>query len=79
MKLTKFKPSKKHLQIFNSIAEKGFYKPRFSDQEPATKKLEKLGIVEWRNDFRGVILSEYGKSIVEQLNKPINNDYNNPQ
>lgn len=68
MKDTKFKPSKKHLQIFNTISEKGFYRPRFSDQEPATKNLEKLGVIEWRNDYKGVILTEYGKTIVQQLN-----------
>jgi hypothetical protein len=61
----KFKPSKKHLSIFKRIAENGYYKPAYSDQEPATATLEKKGIVEWRGDFIGVILTEYGKELVE--------------
>lgn len=61
----KFKPSKKHLAIFKRIAEKGYYKPTYSDKEPATVTLEKKGIIEWRGDYRGVILTEYGKELVK--------------
>jgi hypothetical protein len=61
----KFKPSKKHLAIFKTIAEKGYYKPTYSDKEPATVTLEKKGIVEWRGDYRGVILTEYGKELIK--------------
>lgn len=61
----KFKPSKKHLAIFKTIAEKGYYKPTYSDKEPATMTLEKKGIVEWRDDFRGVKLTEYGRELVK--------------
>lgn len=64
--MKKFNPSKKHLEIFKTIAEKGYYKPTYSDHEPATKTLEKLGIVEWRDDYRGVKLTEYGKELVQQ-------------
>ena len=60
-----FKPSKKHLAIFKRIAEKGFYKPTYSDKEPATMTLEKKGIAEWRDDFRGVKLTVYGKELVK--------------
>jgi hypothetical protein len=59
-----FKPSKKHLAIFKTIAEKGFYKPTYSDKEPATVTLEKKGIVEWRGDYKGVVLTEYGKELI---------------
>ena len=65
MNNNKFKPSKKHLAIFKRIAEKGFYKPAYSDQEPATTTLVKKGIVEWRSDFRGVILTEFGKELIK--------------
>lgn len=60
-----FKPSRKHLAIFKIISEKGFYKPAYSDKEPATMTLEKKGIIEWRGDFRGVKLTEYGKELVK--------------
>lgn len=63
MKLTK-----KHFQIFDTIAEKGYYKPTYSDQEPATQKLIKEGIIDWRDDFKGVILTPYGKKFVSELN-----------
>lgn len=68
MENNKFKPTKKHLAIFKRIAEKGYYKPTYSDQEPATKTLEKNGIVEWRDDFKGVKLTEYGKDLVKLNN-----------
>lgn len=61
----KFKPSKKHLAIFKRIAENGYYKPTYSDKEPATMTLEKKGIIRWRDDFRGVVLTEYGKELVK--------------
>lgn len=60
----KFKPSRKHLAIFKTIIEKGYYKPGYSDQEPATKTLQKKGIVEWRGDYKGVRFTEYGKELV---------------
>ncbi len=61
-----FKPSKKHLSILKTIIEKGCYKPTYSDQEPATKTLLKLGIVEWRTDFRGVKLTTYGTGLIKE-------------
>ncbi len=60
----KFRPSKKHLAIFKTIIEKGFYKPSSSDQEPSTKTLINNKIVEWRDDYRGVIFTEEGKELV---------------
>lgn len=62
-----FKLSKKHLAIFKKIGERGYYKPRYSDQEPATQTLLKKGIVEWREDFKGVRLTEYGKEFINNL------------
>lgn len=64
-----FKPSKKHLAIFKTIAEKGYYKPTYSDQEPATATLIKKGIVVWRTDYRGVILTTFGEEIIRQINE----------
>jgi len=63
-----FKPSAKHLAIFKTIQDKGYYKPAYSDQEPATKTIERLGIVRWRDDMRGVIFTEYGKQLIETNN-----------
>ncbi len=60
-----FKPSDKHLQIFKKIAEKGKYKPTYSDKEPATVTLIKKGIIDWRGDFTGLIFTEYGKQLIE--------------
>jgi len=62
-----FKPSKKHLAIFKRIEDKGYYRPTYSDKEPATTTLLNKGIVEWREDYRGVKLTEYGKTFVNQL------------
>ena len=59
----KIKLSKKGIKIIQTIREKGKYKPAYSDQEPALKTLLKLDIVKWRGDFRGVVLTELGKSI----------------
>lgn len=64
--------SKKHIAIFKTILEKGYYKPTYSDQEPATQTLIREGIVEWRVDFRGVHFTEVGKAIAEQLLNPSN-------
>lgn len=64
----KFKPSKKHLKIFNIIYCNGYYRPQYSDQEPATQTLIKRGIVEWREDYRGLRLTEYGKELVKENN-----------
>jgi hypothetical protein len=60
---TQIKLSKKHKQIISKIREKGRYKPTYSDQEPATKTLIKNGIIEWKPDFTGFILTDFGKSI----------------
>jgi hypothetical protein len=60
-----FKPSRKHIQIFKTIQNKGYYKPTYSDQEPATKTLINLGIVQWREDWRGVILTDFGKEAIK--------------
>lgn len=59
----KIKLTKKHKQIIATCREKGYYKPTYSDQEPATKTLLKLGIVEWRGDFAGVKLTEFGREL----------------
>ncbi len=64
-----FKPSKKHLAIFKRIAEKGYYRPTYSDQEPATLTLRKMGIIEWRRDFIGLILTDKGKEFIKTLTK----------
>lgn len=58
--------SKKHIEIFKTIIEKGWYKPTYSDQEPATRTLEKAGIIEWRGDFKGLKFTEAGKEIAEK-------------
>lgn len=60
-----FKPSSKHLDIFKTIKTKGMYKPTYSDQEPATKTLLDKGIVVWRDDYKGVRFTDYGKQLVE--------------
>jgi hypothetical protein len=67
MKPRPFKPSKKHLAIFERIGRKGLYKPTYSDKEPATMTLERLGLIQWRDDFKGVILTEKGKEFVKTL------------
>lgn len=64
---TKFKISKKHRAIFDTITKTGYYRPGYSDQEPATATLIKQGILEWRKDFRGVEFTEYGKQFINQL------------
>lgn len=61
-----FKPSKKHKAIFKRILEKGYYKPTYSDREPATQTLIKHGLVDWRGDFRGVELTEAGKVWIKE-------------
>lgn len=63
----KFKPSKKHLAIFEQIAKRGYYKPAYSDQEPATKTLINLGLVDWKTDYRGLILTKEGEEYIECL------------
>ena len=64
-----FKISQKHIKIFKTIKEKGFYKPTYSDQEPATQTLIKNGIIEWRTDYRGLVFTETGKYILQDLEK----------
>jgi hypothetical protein len=59
--------SRKHRQIIKIIEEKGYYKPTYSDKEPATVTLEKMGIVKWRDDYRGVILTEFGKAMRDEI------------
>jgi len=68
--MTKFKPSKKHISIFATIIEKGFYKPAYSDKEPATVNLENKGLIEWKSDYTGLVLTQKGKDF-------INNNLNN--
>lgn len=63
----KFSP--KHKQIIKTILEKGKYKPTYSDQEPATMTLIKLDIIEWKGDFTGLILTEFGKTITNDIIK----------
>lgn len=53
--MTALKLSPKHKKIIQTIREKGYYKPAYSDHEPATKTLLKHGIVEWRGDFGGCL------------------------
>lgn len=62
-----FKISKKHFKIFKEINKKGYYKPTYSDQEPATKTLIKNNIIEWRSDYKGLIFTNYGKEFVDNL------------
>jgi len=64
-----FKISPKHLSIFKKITEKGFYRPTYSDQEPATKTLIKHGICEWRIDFKGIELTNKGQELVKKINE----------
>lgn len=68
MEKLKFKFSSKHLAIFETISKKGYYKPVYSDQEPALKTLENLGFIEWKPDFTGVVFTEYGKNYVKHYN-----------
>lgn len=64
--------SKKHIEIFKTILEKGKYKPTYSDKEPATQTLIKAGIIDWREDFRGLRFTEAGKAIAEaELSKQL--------
>jgi hypothetical protein len=56
----KFKLKWKHAQIVKKIVENGVYKPTYSDQEPATQTLIKHGLVQWKSDFSGVVLTELG-------------------
>ncbi len=65
--IKKFKPSKKHLSIFAHLGKYQYYKPTYSDREPATMTLLKNGIIEWREDFRGLKLTAYGKQFIEQF------------
>lgn len=59
--------SDKHKEIIRIILEKGKYKPTYSDQEPATQTLIKRNIVEWNGSFTGLILTEYGKTIANNI------------
>jgi hypothetical protein len=63
------KLSKKHLEIFRTIlfGSKGYYKPTYSDKEPATQTLINAGLIDWRTDFRGVILTEQGKEYIKTI------------
>lgn len=62
----KFKLSKKHLEIFKTIQKKGYYKPTYSDKEPATQTLFKKGLINWRDDYRGLILTDDGREFIAQ-------------
>lgn len=65
----KVKLRRKHIEIIKTIVAEGKYKPTYSDQEPATKRLIKLGLVQWNETFTGVILTELGhKCKTEILN-----------
>jgi len=59
------KISEKHRKIIRTIWEKGKYRPTYSDKEPATMTLIKHGIIEWRDDFRGLILTDFGRTITD--------------
>lgn len=70
-KMKKF--SQKHIKIFLTIAEKGKYKPTYSDQEPATKTLINNGYIEWRYDWRGLKFTKKGKQLnLEELKQQLN-------
>lgn len=53
--------SKKHIAIFETIIADGYYKPTYSDREPATQTLIRNGFVDWRGDFRGVVFTKLGE------------------
>ena len=57
----------KHISIIKTIVAKGKYKPAYSDQEPATKTLIKLGLVEWKDDFSGVVLTQLGEKCKTEI------------
>lgn len=63
----KVKLRRKHVEIIKTIVETGKYKPTYSDQEPATKRLIKLGLVQWKGDFSGVILTELGEKCKDEI------------
>lgn len=66
------KLSKKHIQIFKTIKNNSFYKPTYRDHEPATTTLLKNGLIEWREDFKGVQFTEGGKKYIETFNIDLN-------
>jgi hypothetical protein len=57
----------KHIQIVKTIVAEGKYKPTYSDQEPATKTLIKHGLVKWKSDYSGVILTELGMKCKDEI------------
>lgn len=63
----KVKFSPKHISIIKTILVKGKYKPTYSDKEPATQTLIKRGIIDWNGSFTGLVLTEYGKQISEEI------------
>lgn len=64
---SKQKYSRKHAAIVKEIIDKGKYKPAYSDQEPATKTLEKRGIIRWKDDYSGVVLTEQGLLVKDEI------------
>lgn len=60
--LINYVPTKTDIKIFNTIFEKGYYSPP-NCQSPSIKKLLRLGIVEYRDDFKGVYFTEIGKQL----------------
>jgi hypothetical protein len=61
------KLSKKHIEIFETIKRKGWYKPGYSDQEPATKTLLKNGIIEWRVDYRALVFTKDAEAKIKAI------------
>jgi hypothetical protein len=59
--------SKKHIQIFKRILDKGKYKPTYNDHEPATQTLIKNGIIDWNASFSGLVFTEMGKQIANEV------------
>lgn len=56
----KVKLRRKHIEIIKTIMQKGKYKPVYSDQEPATVRLIRLGLIQWKDDYSGLVLTELG-------------------
>lgn len=59
--------SKKHIQIFKTIIEKGKYKPAYNDREPATQTLIKNGLIEWNQSYIGLVFTEKGKELSKTI------------
>ena len=61
--MAKIKLSQKQKKVILIIKEKGRWKHPVSDQNATVKKLFSLGVVEWNNDFTGLVLTSLGEQI----------------